>query len=33
MLEKGAWIIIDKVQKLPELLDEVHALLFDSDHS
>ena len=24
------WIIIDGVQKLPELLDEVHALLFES---
>ena len=24
------WIIIDEVQKLPELLDEVHALLFES---
>jgi len=31
-LEKGAWIIVDEVQKLPELLDEVHALLFESDH-
>lgn len=31
-LEKGAWIIIDEVQKLPALLDEVHALLFDSNH-
>ena len=27
-----AWIIIDEVQKLPELLDEVHALLFESRH-
>ncbi len=26
------WIIIDEVQKLPELLDEVHALLFESRH-
>ena len=24
------WIIVDEVQKLPELLDEVHALLFES---
>jgi uncharacterized protein len=31
-LGKGAWIIVDEVQKLPELLDEVHALLFESDH-
>lgn len=31
-LDKGAWIIIDEVQKLPALLDEVHALLFDSNH-
>ena len=29
--EDSAWIIIDEVQKLPELLDEVHALLFTSD--
>ncbi len=28
---QSAWIIIDEVQKLPELLDEVHALLFASD--
>lgn len=27
---KNAWIIIDEIQKLPELLDEVHALLFES---
>ena len=32
-LPRGAWIIIDEVQKLPELLDEVHALLFESRHS
>ncbi|MEX0962505.1 MAG: AAA family ATPase [Pseudohongiellaceae bacterium] len=31
-LPEGAWIIIDDVQKLPELLDEVHALLFESNH-
>lgn len=31
-LDKGAWIIIGEVQKLPELLDEVHALLFESNH-
>ena len=30
--DRNAWIIIDDVQKLPELLDEVHALLFESDH-
>lgn len=28
-LKAGDWIIIDEVQKLPELLDEVHSLLFD----
>ena len=27
---KNAWIIIDEIQKLPELIDEVHALLFES---
>ena len=27
---KNAWVIIDEIQKLPELLDEVHALLFES---
>lgn len=32
-LKKGAWIIIDEVQKLPELLDEVHALLFESKYA
>ncbi|MEX2130599.1 MAG: AAA family ATPase [Pseudohongiellaceae bacterium] len=31
-LDKGAWIIIDEIQKLPELLDEIHALLHESDH-
>ncbi len=29
---RKAWIIIDEGQKLPELLDEVHALLFESRH-
>ena len=29
---RKAWIIIDEIQKLPELLDEVHALLFESRH-
>ena len=29
---RKAWIIIDEVQKLPELLDEVHALLFEGRH-
>lgn len=28
--DRRPWIIIDEVQKLPELLDEVHALLFES---
>lgn len=27
-LAPGAWVVIDEIQKLPELLDEVHALLF-----
>ena len=27
-LPPGTWIVIDEIQKLPELLDEVHALLF-----
>ena len=31
--EKKPWIIIDEIQKLPELLDEVHALLFESQHN
>ena len=31
--DRNAWIIIDEVQKLPELLDEVHALLFESGHA
>lgn len=26
-LEKGTWVIIDEVQKVPELLDEVHRLI------
>ena len=30
-LPLGSWVVIDEVQKLPELLDEVHALLFASD--
>ncbi len=29
--ESEAWIIVDEVQKVPELLDEVHALLFESE--
>lgn len=29
-LAPGSWIVIDEVQKLPELLDEVHALMFAS---
>ncbi len=28
-----SWIIIDEIQKLPELLDEVHSLLFQSNHA
>ncbi len=27
---RNAWIIVDEIQKLPELLDEVHALMFES---
>ncbi|MCY3762910.1 MAG: DUF4143 domain-containing protein [Gemmatimonadetes bacterium] len=27
---RNAWIIVNEIQKLPELLDEVHALLFES---
>ncbi len=30
---KKVWIIIDEIQKLPELLDEVHNLLFESQNS
>lgn len=30
-LQQGAWIIIDEVQKLPALLDEVHAILFEKE--
>src|SRR3989338_2091103 len=32
-LPKGTWILIDEVQKLPILLDEVHALIFDTDQA
>ena len=32
-LPKKSWIIIDEIQKLPQLLDEVHALLFKFPHS
>jgi predicted AAA+ superfamily ATPase len=28
-LPKGSRVVIDEIQKLPELLDEVHALIFD----
>ncbi len=28
-LPDGSWVVIDEVQKLPALLDEVHALIFD----
>lgn len=27
-LPRGAWVVVDEVQKLPRLLDEVHGLLF-----
>ncbi len=29
-LPSGSWIIIDEIQKLPQLLDEVHSLITDS---
>lgn len=32
-LAKGSWILIDEIQKLPILLDEVHALIFDTNHA
>jgi predicted AAA+ superfamily ATPase len=28
-LKKGAWVIIDEVQKLPGLLDEIHSIIFE----
>ncbi|MDE0118865.1 MAG: AAA family ATPase [Bdellovibrionales bacterium] len=31
--KRKAWIVIDEVQKCPELLDEVHALLFESKNN
>ena len=31
--KRNAWIVIDGIQKLPELLDEVHALLFESKNN
>jgi predicted AAA+ superfamily ATPase len=31
-LPAGSWVIIDEIQKLPVLLDEVHALIFDTAH-
>lgn len=31
-LSRNAWTIIDEIQKIPELLDEVHSLLFESSH-
>lgn len=27
--EKPEWVVINEIQKIPSLLDEVHALLFD----
>jgi uncharacterized protein len=27
------WVVIDEVQRVPELLHEVHALMFDSNHT
>ncbi len=30
---KKAWVIIDEIQKLPELLNEIHNLLFESQNS
>jgi predicted AAA+ superfamily ATPase len=30
-LPKDSWILVDEIQKLPSLLDEIHALIFDSN--
>lgn len=32
-LPKGTWVLIDEIQKLPILLDEVHALIFDTNQA
>ena len=29
-LPRGSWVVIDEVQKLPQILDEVHSLITDS---
>ena len=31
--KKKIWVVIDEIQKLPELLDEIHALMFESQNS
>ncbi len=28
-LEKGSWIVVDEIQKYPQLLDEIHSLIAD----
>jgi len=28
-LEKGSWVVIDEVQKLPQLLNEIHSMIAD----
>jgi uncharacterized protein len=30
---KGSWILVDEIQKLPSLLDEIHAIIFDTKKS
>lgn len=32
-LPKKSWVIVDEIQKLPGLLDEIHALIFDTQGS
>jgi len=32
-LPEGTWVLIDEIQKLPILLDEVHALIFDTNQA
>jgi uncharacterized protein len=29
-LPRGAWIVVDEVQRVPEILNEVHDLIFES---
>ncbi|MCY4356018.1 MAG: AAA family ATPase [Gammaproteobacteria bacterium] len=30
--DSNSWIVIDEVQKLPQLLNEIHAILFEREH-